>query len=370
MSALRKNARWLVALLVATLLGWLSYPFIQRHLLAVRLLQSMAKDAGRTIPSSGVAISDLTFSDGKPILAKAYGPPAESARISIVLAHGIHHHGITEPRLVRFAAHLANLGCRVITPELTDLAHYHITEQGVEALQQSVLYAGRTETPVGLIGFSFAGGLSLLAAQRPDVAKKLRYVASVGGHHDLHRTLRFLATHQVDTPTGRESRRAHEYGLLILVYENLGAFSLGDDEATFRSALLAWLKEDRPLAHQEAARLATARGKDLFTLVQTEQVAELAPMIVAILDERREWLQLLSPRGTLASLETEVILLHGAGDRVVPPEESLFARAELQTGRHPNHRVLVTPLLEHVHVEERRSYQEEVALVRLIARLM
>ena len=47
---------------------------------------------------------------------------------------------------------------------------------------------------VGMIGISFAGGLSIVAAGRPSIRDKVAFVMSFGGHGDLPRTLKYLVT--------------------------------------------------------------------------------------------------------------------------------------------------------------------------------
>src|SRR5207253_9536418 len=125
--------------------------------------------------------------------------------------------------------------------------------------------------PVGLIGFSFAGGLSLLAASDPAVSAHLAYVASVGGYHDLLRELRFLLTDRVTTPKGVVPRKAHEYGLIVLLYEHLPAFVPEEDLPVMQSAVHAWLTEDRRAAWALASRRTTAEAERLFIELATGQ---------------------------------------------------------------------------------------------------
>ncbi len=360
----------LLALVVSAIAAIVSFGPLERRVRAAQLLSAMASEDRAHPPAPGRPVDDLRLPDGKPVDARLYGPGPEDARISIVLGHGIHHLGVEEPRLVRFAQHLADRGCRVLTPELKHLADYHVNESGVTVLRAAVEYMARSEGDVGLIGFSFAGGLSLLAAADPHTAKQLNYVASIGGYHNLHRSLRFLATHEVEGPKGRAPRRAHEYGLLVLIYQHLDEFDLGRDHEVFRALLKSWLEEDRNTARSLAGELQTKRGRTFFELLQAQKLSTLAPQLIRILAQNRAHLDELSPAKKLGTIQTEVILLHGAGDRVVPPEETLFAAEELRRADHPSYRALVTPLLEHVRVDHPGSAWEKVDLLGIVARLL
>lgn len=356
-------------LLIATVA--MIYCPIEKRVAAARLLSSMQGEDRKTQPTPGLSVVDLRLTSGEAIAARIYGPPAEEARLSIVLGHGIHHLGINEPRLIRFALHLAKLGCRVLTPELSDLAEYKVTEHGVEVLQQSVDYlAGQSDNKVGLIGFSFSGGLSLVAAESAETSEKLRYVASIGGHQDLARTLRFLATDQVEGPEGKSARRAHEYGLLVLLRNHLSAFELGEDRKALEQALVAWLKEDRKNARQFKTELKTAKALHIFELLETQHLAQLAPQLLPVIALHQPELSRLSPSGRLNTIGTTVILIHGAGDNVVPPEEALFGAIELKSRPNGHFQSLVTPLLEHVRVDHPAGYWQRWQLVNVVSELL
>lgn len=361
-----RGIAWVVALGVGSLL----YAPVEKRVAAVRLLLLMKGEDRTEIPRLGSPVLDLTLTTGEPISARVYGPPAKSARLSIVLGHGIHHLGISEPRLIRFARHLASLGCHVLTPELKDLSEYEVTTKGIEVLSASVRYlSDESDQKVGLIGFSFAGGLALVAAQDRTVSSDLRYVASIGGYQDLSRTLRFLATNQVEGPEGIEARRAHEYGLLVLLKGNIEALGIGEESELLRSALLAWLKEDRKTAREYAKQMSDTQAQEIFALLEGQRLTELSPTLLPIIVSRQEPLSALSPAGRLSQIQTQVLLLHGSGDTVVPPEETLFAQREMQTSKQAG-RALVTPLLEHVRIDRPAGIRQQWELVELVARLL
>jgi hypothetical protein len=47
---------------------------------------------------------------------------------------------------------------------------------------------------IGILGISFGGGLSIVAAGRPSLKGRVSWVLAFGGHADLPRTLRYLCT--------------------------------------------------------------------------------------------------------------------------------------------------------------------------------
>jgi pimeloyl-ACP methyl ester carboxylesterase len=287
----------------------------------------------------------------------------------MVLVHGIHRRSIRDPRLVRVATELAGQGVAVLLPEIRDLADYRITEGSVEVISLSVKeLARRSELAptgkVGLVGISFGGGLSLVAAARPDVGEKLEYVASIGAHHDFARVLRFFLTNVAEGPGGSHSLPAHEYGLTVLVYGSLPSLAPAADVDTLRAAFRAWLGEDRKAAREEAARLRTSGGKALFQLLEEGRLGSLREEIGAALDRDRARLERLSPAGKLGLVPVPIFLLHGRSDHLIPTTELEWAIRELE-GR--PHEALVTSLIDHVMPDRPAGVLEALSLAGMLA---
>jgi len=179
--------------------------------------------------------------------------------------------------------------------------------------------------------------------------------------------MRFLITSQVQTPGGLQPLQAHEYGLVVAVYEHLDRFVTSEDLPVISQAFRAWLQEDRDRARRLASQRSTEEGERLFGLLEAGRLAELRPELEAILDAEAYNLAALSPRGKLGAIGVPVYLLHGAGDTVIPPSEAEWASRELGSNRHE---ILVTPLIEHVAVRGEPEWQQQVELVQFMARLL
>lgn len=309
-------------------------------------------------------------SSGARVRARLYRPPTAGRHHGLVVAHGIHYQGIDEQRLVPFARALARSGLVVLTPELVDLADYRLTRDSVDRIATSVNYLAQRNDlidsdRVGLLGFSFAGGLSLVAASESTLKDRLEYVTSVGGHHDLDRVFHFLLTNEIQTPNGVVRAKAHDYGLAVILYANLGEFLSEPELTPTRDAFRAWLHEDRPTA-LGIARSLNGEGARLFRLLQEQRLGELAPPLKAAVEKHRPELQSLSPRGQLNRIAAPVYLLHGSHDSVIPPNETECAHLELEGHAHD---ALVTPLIEHVEVSQNVGMAEKLGLVTFMAHL-
>ncbi len=351
--------------LTGLVLGALSWHPVWRHAAAAEVLVRLSH-----APTAAPAVSrkDLWLEVGSErVLARAYLPSARAVRC-IVIGHGVHYLGIDEPRLMRFATELARVNVAVLTPELADLADYRVTRAGADVLGGAAQwFSERCSAKVGLLGFSFAGGLALLAAEDPRYAAHLDYVASVGGYEDLGRVLRFLLTDTVETPSGPVQRKAHEYGLVVLIYEHIDALVPAPDRAVMRAAVKAWLEEKRSVAWAIASFRTTLAAERLFVAIASGNASDYDDALRSVLKHSEAASESLSPRRNLRSITVPVLLLHGRDDSVIPAEESIWADRDLH-GR--PHRTLVTPLIEHVEIAGTPTLMDRLRLVHFMAALL
>jgi len=353
------------------LMAWLAWRPAARYVRAAQSLRHIGQPTAATVPV--VITRDLGIpSEGGPVRARLYFRADQPRGQGIVVAHGVHYRGIDEGRLVPFARGLAESGLTVLTPELSDLADYRITSNGVGVIRDAVRYLAAdhehvSSERVGLLGFSFGGGLSLVAAEDAATAEHLSFVTSVGGHHDLRHVLRFLIHDEIETPSGVVPLKAHEYGLVVLVYGNLEQFVPASDLAPMRAGFKAWLQEDRKAAREFAKARTTPEGNQLWELLEAGKLQTLAARLDALLEMQQAQLAASSPAGRLAGTTVPVYLLHGAHDNVIPPSETDAAGLELGAARH---HALISPLIEHVEVSKSAGLGDQLALVSFMAQLL
>ena len=125
--------------------------------------------------------------------------PRGSRRRAFLLVPGVHASGVDEPRLIGFARDLASMGHPVLTVGPPDLARYTISPSDTDAIEDAAAWLSQQrdlapDGRIGMMGISFAGGLSIVAAGRPRSRTSVAAVLSLGGHGELPRTLRYLCT--------------------------------------------------------------------------------------------------------------------------------------------------------------------------------
>src|SRR4051812_24361179 len=129
-------------LAVAVSLGWSPG---HRYWRAGKMLSALSTAHAAGAAADGASdplIEEALSVDGAggTFRARIYRLRGQARGRGLIVAHGIHHEGMNEHRMVPFARELARAGLVVMTPEMTDLADYRITHQGVSVIRDAALY--------------------------------------------------------------------------------------------------------------------------------------------------------------------------------------------------------------------------------------
>jgi dienelactone hydrolase len=355
----------LIALIILLIAIILLCPTLSTHLRAVSLLLRIQNPQ----TTNTIARLNSHFVTETPLdNARLYTPVGVKNPPGLVIVHGIHHLGIDEPRLVAFARAFASSGVMVLTPELEDLADYRVTPEGIATIGAAAAELHkRTGHRVGILGLSFAGGLALMTAADSRYAQDISFVVSVGGHDDMARVARFLATGKTTRPDGSEvTMLPHEYGALVLIYSQADRFFTPKDVAAATEAVRLWLYEQPDAARAKAASLSPA-GRAKIELLFSKHRESLRDELLTDITASEKQMDAVSPHGKIGNIAVPVLLLHGTGDEVIPASESQWLASEIP----PQHlgALLISPAITHVEVGGKPSVGDKLALVHFMAKI-
>lgn len=343
---MNKRMKRVLVFVLATLVVLLARPASQ-HARAAVLLRSFS-DA-----SAHGDVLEERFDFGG-VSARLYTPRG-GAKHGVVLVHGVHHLGIEEPRLERFARALAGAGVVVMTPAVKELSDYKVAPHSLDTIGAAVnaLRLRLGTEKVGLMGMSFGGGLSLLTASDPRFADRISFVVAVGAHDDLQRVSRFFVEDRIPTVDGRvEQLRAHGYGTMVLVYSRVEDFFAPVDVDGAREALRLWLWEQRDEARTASATCSPEGRARLTALFGSGRMHD---ELLHELEGHTADMAAVSPHGRLGGIKANVYLLHGAGDTVIPATETMWLAHDVPQDR--LRLALVSPAIEHVELKSPGTYE-------------
>ena len=308
-----------------------------------------------------------------PLRARSYEPARRAHRVALVIS-GLHPSGIDEPRLVRLARQLSSNGLIVVTPDIPELSSFEITPAITDTIERAAVWLA-TESglapngPIALLGISFSGGLSIVAAGRPSLASHVAYVFSLGGHDDLPRVLRYLCTGIEPYPSKRIpltddgqvfTRPPHDYGVAVILLGIADRIVPADQVAALKAAVRRYLWAsaldggvDKTRAAGEFAAVRALAKKlpepsaTLIRYVSDRDVVHLGPRL----------LPFLGPYGGDPALSVSkspkpavpVFLLHGIDDNVIPPIEAEYLADDLRP--HAPVRRLLSGLISHAEAD-------------------
>jgi dienelactone hydrolase len=332
------------------------------------------------------------------IPARFYRPSRGFSR-TLVLVPGVHRDGIDEARLVGLAEDLAATGYGVLTVAAPDLQHFRITPEVTDVIEDAVKWAASQrglapDGKVGVVGVSFSGGLSIVAAGRSSIRDKVAFIMSFGGHGDLARVMHYLCSGQVLGDIDRAKRSSavsgashlevhppHDYGLAVVLLsladrvvpaDQIEALSRGIDGFLLASSLDM---TDKPAAQKEFARMREYTetlpepSKTLMGYVNDRAVDKLGPILLPVADA-------LKDHPAMPSLSAEradppaapIFLLHGVDDNVIPSMETVLL-AEYLRGRAKVHGLL-SGLITHAEVNRSAAAIEVWRLAKFWRDLM
>jgi len=293
---------------------------------------------------------------------------------------GVHRDGIDEARLVGLARDLAATGFAVVTVAAPDLQRFRISPAVTDVVEDAVLWVSNQrdlapDGKVGVLGVSFSGGLSIVAAGRENVRARVAFVLSFGGHGDLARVMHYLCSGEVlsDLEEARRSRIVlgadhvgvhppHDYGVAVVLLSVAEKVVPFDQVEPLRRGIEGFLLAssldgvDKPQALVEFGRMrdyAETLGepaRTLMRLVNDRAVGELGARLLPVVDRMVDdpAMPFLSPERAPATPAAPVFLLHGTDDNVIPSVETVLLGEFLQ-GKSPVHGLL-SGLITHAEV--------------------
>jgi dienelactone hydrolase len=372
----RKAAMWLgipVAVLALGLVAANDYLRAAAFVVQAAGMQGIARSAA-DLETSTFDERALTIPwRGGTLRARLYTPRGGSDR-AMLLVPGVHASGVDEPRLVQFAKDLASVRHTVLTAELTDLTEYRITPRTTDMIEDAARWLSEQKPlapdgRIGMMGISFAGGLSIVASARPAIRDRVAFVMSFGGHGNLPRTLKYLCTGTL--PDGSHFP-PHDYGVVIILLTVADRLVPPDQVEPLRNAILTFLDASR----LDLIDKAQSQAQFVHAMHIETTLPEPARTLMAYVNARdvthlgERLLPYAATFGADPSASPEladppkapVFLLHGTGDNVIPAVESRLLADSLRARGAAVHQ-LATPLITHAEVDKEAGLPDMWRLV-------
>ena len=383
--------RTVAVLVLVVLVGgvFLALPYARATALLIRV-SNMTGTAGSfaeafSFPVTKAAPHTVPTRQGD-VPAQFYRPSKNARGRTLLLIPGIHSMGINEPRLAALAQDLAAGGYLVMTLALPDLMAYSITIKSPDVIEDAVAWMANQKAlaedgKVGIVGISFAGGLSTSAAGRPSIKDKVAFVLSFGGHGDMPRVMKYLATGEELPAPGAVTHPPHDYGVAVILFR-LAEFGVVPPEQVqgLRDGVRTFLLASQlTLVSMDEANATFAKAREMakalpepsrtyMNYVNDRAVDKLGPVLVPFLQQLGSDDPGLSPQRAAPPI-APVFLLHGDEDTVIPPAESVILGESLRS-KGANVRVLLSHIITHAELDRAGDTYEAWKLIAFWADLL
>jgi len=372
----RKRKFVLIAALSLLVLGAVYFPHIRLGVLTALFIQDILDEKTVSTPQHGtlawvtptpVVKSVLIPHDAREIRADLYYLPNEKKRAAILLTHGIVEEGKDDPRLVRFAHSLARAGFVVLVPELAGMKALKVVLSDVDDIVTSFRYLEALndlvdDRKMGLLGFSYAAGPTLMAAAHPAIRHRVKFVTTFGGYYDPVNVIRFITTGYYEYRNEKGFLNPEPYGKWVFFVNNLDYVESPKDRELLKEIFRKEQEQKRDQVRLFVDQL-TPQGKYLYELLINEDPKRVGDLVQKIDPRVRRYLEKLSMAPIIPSVDAYFIIGHGSGDPLIPYTESLRL-ADAVRDKSQVH-VVILRLFTHVDPARKRFSLTEFFTVRL-----
>ena len=374
---LMRFLRWAILVVALSVLAVIARPYVHGLSFVIRAAElSGTPRRIADLDTTAVTTREITIPTRRgPMRARLYEPAGSHHRAAL-LTSGLHASGIDEPRLVRLAQQLAASHIAIVTPDIPELARFEIAPAITDAIEDAGIWLTSDATlapdrTAALMGISFSGGLSIIAAGRPSLASRVAYVFSLGGHDNLARVMEYLCTGSEvrpmpDVVLGRSIRPPtftlppHDYGVAVVLLAladqmvpaaQVDRLRAGIRQYLWASALDGGVDKARAPAEFEAVqKLQKTLPEPSATLLRYTIERDLVHLGARLRPH-------ISPSGITYEMSPSkspkpsapVFLLHGLEDNVVPAVESEYLAEDLRG--HAPVRLLLSGLISHAEAD-------------------
>jgi pimeloyl-ACP methyl ester carboxylesterase len=264
----------------------------------------------------------ITFSAGGSAWnGHIYGARRRGRQAGVVVFLGTNRAGLDDPRAVRMAEGLARAGFIALMCSSTALVEGELELRDIDMLVAAHRYlASRADVDPrrnGFLGVCIGAAFALLAAARLEIAERVAFLVLLVPYYSARDLIRALASGSTYSEQDLRSWPVpwDKYPDTRRHFERLLLSALDDEAEREQVRHLVQAFQPEPAGLSPAA----SAVYQLLTGCPFEESVELLERLPVRFLEN---LDRASPRAQLDGLRAETLVIHSAGDRMVPVEEA------------------------------------------------
>lgn len=275
---------------------------------------------------------------GRAHTGDLYLPGAGAPAAGMVLVPGIVPEGKDEPRLVALAHTLARARFAVLVPEMPGFRAMRIRPADAREVADALAFlAGRADLApqgrAGMVAFSYAAGVSVLAALEQDVRENTRFIIGIGGYYDLVQVVTFFTTGYFQENGQWRHLPPNPYGIWVFVDSSKDYLQNPHDRAVLDAMLRLKLHDLRANIAHLAPQLGP-EGRAVYDLLTNTDPARTPQLVQGLPPAVQEdMMGLTLANKDLSRLKARLTLVADYNDNIIPYTESMALAQAMPTAR-------------------------------------
>ena len=261
---------------------------------------------------------------GREMEADLYFPKDRRPHSGIILIHGVNQVGKSDSRVKWAAEIFCRAGFVVLAPDFLGFKSLRLRPTDVREIEDSFLYLESRKDLVrpdrlGIAGFSYGAGPTLIAACNPRIRKKVDFVISFGGYYDLKDIIQFVTTGYYSYRGKSYYQAPNDYDRWIFLRYNLDLLSDEEDRRILQKVEV-W--KERGAKAGVLDKLSSA-GQSVYRLLRNRDPAKMEAVLSGLPPRVLRYIEVLSPCKHIQDLRAYLFVVHGTPDPFIPHTESL-----------------------------------------------
>lgn len=267
-----------------------------------------------------------------------YYQPEGVSRAGIVFIPGAVETGKDDRRVVAFATALARARFSVLVPDVVALRQLRLLPETARDVADALswMLAGPERAPQGRLGVittSVAIGPALIALLDPPLSESVDFFVSIGGYHDLPRTLAYLTTGHYEAHGVSLRHAPKEYGKWVYALSNAPRLDDASERQAFEALARRKLRDPEAHVGTELAHLGPT-GHAIHDFIVNTDPARSSLLLERFPDRLRADVAALDLSARdLQVIKARFILVHGLDDDLIPYGESIGLATALALGQ-------------------------------------
>lgn len=270
--------------------------------------------------------------------------PLQSSKKIILIVNGMTIKGIDDPRLIKQAEILRQLGYKVYLPQYPEVQNLEITPETLNQITNDIhtIYHENHNNKLGILSVSFSGALSVIAASKEEIRDKIDSLLLIGSFANFYKTIEFLFL----------NLNIDYYGFYIVLknfIEEIPEYrNKGLKEAFHIAAFDNALKRNPPLLDTHFEKLPDTK-KIFDEITNNIEIRKKILNQIFSINKIQKFSTELDTLKHIKNCKARISLLHGKHDNVIPSSESLSIYNECKKYGIPV-KLSITTLLDHGNV--------------------